>query len=48
MPRAEARLLAREDLSRVGIREFAGNRDSRWASWVDVGFVVFPDSAAAC
>lgn len=29
MPRAEARLLASEDLSRFGIRELADNLDSR-------------------
>lgn len=46
MPRAEARLLAMEDVSRLGIRALPANLGGRCASWAEAALFVFPASAA--
>lgn len=48
IPRAEARLLAIEDLSRLGRRVLPTNLGGRCASWFTLATFVPPNSAAVC
>lgn len=48
IPRADARLLAIEDLSRLGIRVLPTNLGGRCASWFALAPFVPPSSAAVC
>lgn len=48
IPRADARLLAIEDVSRLGRRALPTNLGGRCASWFALAVFAPPDSAAVC